>query len=292
MSTASSACASSTSASLGLGDWSFEPTVVAGLVGLVVVYAWLWRCGRLRHDDDTAPWGTSPRGRPAWFGLGVLCCLLALQSPIDTGGDRYLLTIHMVQHLLLMMVAPPLILLGLVGLRPLPAGTAPRVRQAWTRISRPWPAAALFTAVLLVWHLPALYNTTLTNDGLHIVEHLTFIAVGVVFWWPVVDPVRGPDTVPVAPMTKIAMLVVAGIPPTALGFIFVMGRSAFYSFYASAPRLWGLSPVSDQQFAGVVMLGAGNLIYFLAITVIFLRMFGSPEDDEAAVSAATSLSGR
>ena len=274
-------------ASLGLGDWSFEPTVSIGLAGLVAVYVWMWRRGHLRADDDSAPWATPARLRPAWFALGVLCGFIALQSPIDTGGDRYLLTLHMVQHLLLMMVAPPLVLLGIAGMRTPAPQVAPRLRALWTRATRPWPATITFSAVLLVWHLPALYNTTLTNDGLHIVEHLTFIGVGVIYWWPIVDPVRGAAVAAVAPMQKIAMLVVAGILPTAMGFIFVMGRTPYYSFYAAAPRLWGLGAVTDQQFAGVVMLGAGNLIYFVAITVIFLRMFGRPEDDEEAVAAAS-----
>ena len=221
------------------------------------------------------------------FSLGLLCALVALQSPIDTGGDRYLLSLHMVQHLLLMLVIPPLMLLGVAGMRPPRPSLAPRWRAAWRALTRPWAATIVFNVVLLVWHLPVLYNTTLTDDALHIVEHITFIGVGVVYWWPIIDPVRGPTSVTVTPLQKIAMLTVAGIPPTLLGFVFVMGRSAFYSFYADAPRLWGLTAVPDQQIAGVLMLGAGNLIYFVAITVIFLRMFRSPEEDEDVVAATS-----
>lgn len=220
------------------------------------------------------------------FALGLLVGLIALASPLDTGGDLYLLSLHMVQHLLLMMAAPPLLLLGLVGMRPPADGVAPRLRATWTALTRPWPATILFNAVLGVWHLPALYNTTLTNQPLHVVEHLTFIAVGLAFWWPIVDPIRGPATVPVAPFTKIAALVVAGVPATALGFVFAMAHDAFYDFYARAPRLWGVSAVTDQQWAGVIMLGLGNLIYFAAVSVIFLRLFVNPEQDEAEAERA------
>jgi cytochrome c oxidase assembly factor CtaG len=188
-----------------------------------------------------------------------------------------------VQHLMLMMVAPPLALLGIVGMRPLPAGWAPRLRAVWTRVTRPWPALIIFNVVLLVWHIPQLYNTTLTNGGLHVFEHLTFVLVGVIFWWPIVDPIRGLTTKPVGSFQKIVMLVLAGVPPTVLGFILAMSQHAFYSFYEAAPRLWGMSPTGDQAVAGVVMLGVGNLIYFVAVSVIFLRMFGDPAADEAEI---------
>jgi cytochrome c oxidase assembly factor CtaG len=159
-------------------------------------------------------------------------------------------------------------------------GVAPTARRLWTAITRPLPAAVIFNVVLLVWHIPALYDTTLRNEALHVLEHLTFIAVGVVLWWPVVDPIRGESTIPVSPFQKIAALGVSGVPPTILGFIFAMGSSAFYEFYARAPRLWGLSAVDDQQIAGVIMFGLGNLVYFAAISVIFWRLFENPADDE------------
>ncbi len=273
-------------ASLSLTDWNFEPTVVLGTVAVGCLYVDVWRRGLLRRDDDTTPWFGSATVRPWLFFAGLLSAFVALQSPIDTGGDLYLLSIHMVQHLILMMVAPPLALLGLVGARPLAAVHLPRVRGLWTWITRPWPATLLFNTVLLTWHIPQLYNTTLTNAPLHVVEHLTFIAVGAVFWWPIVDPVRGPDTKLVGPFHKIGMLVLGGVPPTVLGFILAMAQRPFYSFYEAAPRLWNMSPVGDQAAAGVIMLGVGNLIYFGAVSIVFLRLFHSPEEDDADAEMA------
>jgi cytochrome c oxidase assembly factor CtaG len=84
----------------------------------------------------------------------------------------------------------------------------------------PWVATVVFSTVLLVWHVPALYDATLTTEPIHVVEHLSFIAVGVIFWWPIVDPQRGARERPVSAFTKIAMLVASGIPPTILGLIF------------------------------------------------------------------------
>jgi len=273
-------------AHLGLLDWSFEPTVSIGVAGVGLGYAAAWRQRLLSSSDDTSPWLGAPRLRVLIFGVGLVSGWLALQSPIDTGGDRYLLFLHMLQHLVLMMVAPPLVLLGIVGARPPDENVAPRLRALWTALSRPWPAALLFNSVLLVWHLPALYNATLTDEPLHIVEHLTFVAAGVLFWWPIVDPLRRSSTVVVSPFQKMAMLVLAGVPPTVIGLVFALSSTAYYSFYTAAPRLWGLSAVSDQQIAGVMMFGAGNLIYFLAISIIFLRLFGRPEDDESGAEEA------
>ena len=274
-------------AHLGIGDWSWEPTVVVGLAALVAGYVLAWRRSLLTAEDDVSPWLRSAWMRPWFFGLGVAVGFIALLSPIDTGGDEYLFSLHMVQHLLLMMVAPPLCLLGIVGMRSPAGGPPPSLRRAWAIVVQPWVATVLFTAVLLVWHIPSLYDATLTTEPIHVVEHLSFIAVGVIFWWPVVDPLRGADEQRWVPaLTKIAILVASGIAPTVLGLIFTVAPHAFYDFYARAPRLWGLSPVVDQQLAGVIMFGVGNLIYFAAIVAVFWRMFGDPAHDEEQAQRA------
>lgn len=243
----------------------------------------------LRADDDVTPWLHSPRTRVWLFGAGVFVAMIALLSPIDRGGDEYLFSIHMLQHLLLMMVAPPLVLLGIAGMRQPPSQRFRFVRRVWWAITRPWTALVVFNVVMLVWHIPSLYNATLTTEPIHVVEHLSFIAAGVVFWWPIVDPVRGTSTRTVTPLTKIAALVISGIPPTVLGLIFALSPLAFYDFYIHAPRLWGISPVFDQQIGGVLMLGLGNIIYFVAIVIVFMRLLGDASRDED--EAAAHLSG-
>ena len=266
-------------AHLSLTEWSWEPTIIGGLAVLVALYVLAHRRGVLRPHDDLSPWLPGTHWRVASFVAGIVIAWIALQSPIDAGGDHYLFWLHMVQHLLLMMVAPPLALLGICGAHARPVGGR-WARRTWRVISAPWPAVAIFNGVLLIWHIPALYDATLTVDPLHVAEHLTFIAAGVLFWWPIVAPLGDERREPVGPFEKIAMLTVAGIPPTILGLIFSIARAPLYSFYANAPRLWGLSPVADQQIAGVVMFGAGNIIYFIAISAIFLRIFVDPDRDE------------
>ena len=270
---------------LGLGDWSFEPTVVCGLALAVVAYVLAWRRGVLSPGNDVTAWFKNGRVRPWYFAAGIVIVYLALQSPIDRGGDEYLFSLHMLQHLLLMMLAPPLVLLGIAGIQVPPVDRARVPRRVWWAITRPWPAVLLFNAVMLVWHIPALYDTTLTTEPIHVLEHVSFIAVGIVFWWPIVDPVRGPATHPVSPLTKIAAMAIGGIPPTVLGLIFALSPVAFYSFYVNAPRLWGISAVADQSYGGVLMLGLGNIVYFVAITIIFVRLLGEPARDEDQAAA-------
>lgn len=222
------------------------------------------------------------------FATGIGVAVIALQSPIDRAGDEYLFSMHMLQHLLLMMLAPPLVLLGIVGMRPLPELRLRLLRRSWWALTRPWVAVVVFNAVMLVWHIPALYDTTLTVEPVHILEHLSFIAAGILVWWAIVDPLRGPATNAVAPLEKIAVMVIAGIPPTVLGLIFALSPVAFYDFYVNAPRLWGIGVVADQQYGGVLMLGLGNIIYFVAITIIFVRLLGDAARDEEEAAALES----
>lgn len=274
--------------SLSWTDWSWDPSVLLGLVALVVLYVMAIRRGLLRADDDTTPWFRRAAWRPWLFGLGILSGVIALQSPVDRGGDVYLLSLHMVQHLFLMMIAPPLCLLGIAGMRSVPDAVAPRWRAVWTFVTRPWPATLIFNIVLLVWHNPVWYDATLTTEWIHILEHLTFIGVGVIFWWPIVDPLRRAGTRPVSPFAKMGMLGLAGVPPTVLGFLFCLLGTPAYEFYARAPRLWGLSAVQDQQVAGIIMFGLGNIVYFVAISIVFLRLLGNPADDEAEIERAAA----
>jgi putative membrane protein len=246
-------------ASLSLWTWSWDPTVVAGTLALAAAYLWL-----IRGRGGVTAW--SPLAR-VYFAGGLLALFLALESPIDVGGDHYLFSLHMLQHLLLAMIVPPLLLLGL-----------PEDWRAFDRIHvSPLAASIIFNLVLAVWHLPFLYEATLRNQPVHVLEHLTFLAAGVLFWWPILVPADRPHGL--SAMGKIAYLGFAGVPPTILGLAFILSPAVIYPFYAAAPRVTPLSPLDDQLVAGLVMFGLGNLIYFAAIWVIFFRL-----DDKQATA--------
>jgi putative membrane protein len=211
-----------------------------------------------------------------YFAGGLLALILALESPIDVGGDNYLFSLHMVQHLILAMIVPPLLLLGLP--------------PAWLVLERirvsPIVANIAFNLVLAIWHLPFLYEATLRNEPIHVAEHITFLLAGLLFWWPIMAPSARRRGLTV--IGKIAYLGFAGVPPTILGLAFILSRSVLYPFYAAAPRVTPLSALDDQLAAGLVMFGVGNLIYFLAIAIIFFSL----DDKDATAGDPAALAGR
>ena len=238
--------------------------MLAGTVALAAAYLWL-----IGRRGVVTEW--SPMAR-AYFAGGLLLLFLALESPIDVGGDHYLFSLHMLQHLLLAMVVPPLLLLGMP--------------DAWRVADRvhvsPLAASILFNLVLAVWHLPFLYEATLRNEPIHVLEHLTFLAAGLLFWWPIVVSSAARKAMSV--IGKIAYLGFAGVPPTILGLAFILSPSVLYPFYAAAPRVTPLSPLDDQLLAGLVMFGLGNIIYFVAIWIIFFSL-----DDKSATAGDATL---
>ena len=239
--------------------------MLAGTVALAAAYLWL-----IGRRGVVTEW--SPMAR-AYFAGGLLLLFLALESPIDVGGDHYLFSLHMLQHLLLAMVVPPLLLLGMP--------------DAWRLTDRvhvsPLAASIVFNLVLAIWHLPFLYEATLRNEPIHVLEHLTFLAAGLLFWWPIIVPSAARKAMSV--IGKIAYLGFAGVPPTILGLAFILSPSVLYPFYAAAPRVTPLSPLDDQLLAGLVMFGLGNIIYFIAIWIIFFSL----DDKGATAGDATTV---
>jgi putative membrane protein len=252
--------------------WPFDPTVYAGLLALFFGHAWLAR------DRDL------PRIASLYFGLGLLCIWLALETPIDVVSDHYLDSVHMLQHVLLGVVAPPLLLLGLNREM---AGVLARVPGVGA-ITGPVAAQVLSAVVMIGWHLPPLYDATLRSENVHVVEHLTFIAGGVLFWWPVVDATAAHGRWRLSPMGQLLYLFIGTFPQDAVALALQFSRTPFYEFYTHVPRLVpGLDPVTDQTTAGAILMLFGKSSYFVGAVVVFLRWFGAEfrADLEAAARA-------
>lgn len=256
--------------------WTFDPLTLAGLAVLFALYTrGLWRSrGR---SGDLFPWW-----RTTSFYVGWTALLLGAVSPVDgLSGDLFLM--HMVQHMLLMMVGPPLILVGapvvpvLRGLPKLlrddlaiPLLQMRRVRKALSFLASPLIAWLVFVFTIWVWHIPALYNEAIGNEALHFLQHAMFISAAVFFWWIAIDPV------PLKPRLSYALrllyLFLSTLQSTALAAIITLSEDVLYSYYESVPRLWGLSAAEDQMIAGLVMWIPGAGIYFTALTIIFFVM--------------------
>lgn len=240
--------------------WPFDPSVYAGLLALLLGYAWLAR-GR-----DVA------RVKVLSCVLGLLTIWVALETPIDVLSDEYLDSVHMLQHVLLGVVAPPLLLLGLDREM---AGVLVRVPGV-RALTEPVAAQVLSGLVMIVWHLPPLYDATLYSEPLHIAEHVTFIAGGLLFWWPVIGATAAHARWRLGPMGQLLYLFIGTFPQDAVALALQFSRTPFYEFYTHAPRILpGLDPVTDQTTAGGVLMLFGKSSYFVGAAVVFLRWFNA-----------------
>jgi putative membrane protein len=241
--------------------WPLDPTVYLGLVVLFLGHAWL--AGTVADAQ---------RKHSLYFGLGLLTLWVALETPLDTISDHYLDSAHMLQHVLLGFVAPPLMLLGL---SPQMVGRLVRVPGA-RFITEPVPAQVIAGLVMIVWHLPPLYDATLSSEDLHIVEHLTFITAGVVLYWPIIEATSAHARWRMSPGAKLLYMLVATLPQDGVALALLFSRVPFYDYYTHAPRLIGsLTPLIDQTIAGAVLMIVGKATLAVAAIAVFFRWFGS-----------------
>jgi cytochrome c oxidase assembly factor CtaG len=253
-----------------LTDWSWEPSVLIGLALLSAGYAYL--VGPFRERRDLGPPVT--RTQVTMFVLAMLTLVLALLSPLDGIGDTYLFSAHMVQHLMLASLFPPLFLAALPAWLVRPLFRRPGAAAFLGFFTMPAMALILFNANIYLWHLPALYDLTLRNEQIHVLEHLSFMAFGVLNWWPVLSPI--PEQRLAYPL-QVLYLFADGMLMMVLGILFTFAPTVFYPPYAAAPRLWGISPLSDQQLGGLIMWYPGNLPYGVFLVIAFYRWFEGEE---------------
>jgi len=241
-------------------SWPLDPTVYAGLVALFLGHAWL-----ARRVDDAQPRHTF------YFGLGLLTLWVALETPIDTISDQYLDSVHMLQHVLLGFVAPPLMLLGLSPRMAGVLSSFPFVRA----ITEPIAAQVIAAAVMIGWHVPALYDATLRSESLHVVEHLMFIGAGLVLYWPVLQATSVNARWRLSPGFKLLYLLAATLPQDGVALVLLFSREPFYEFYVHVPRLVpSLTALIDQTLAGAVLMVLGKATLTVAGLAVFFRWFG------------------
>ncbi len=250
-------------------SWTFDWTALLSVVVLVALYAAAWRRARRAERHRPSLW------RLALFAGGILTILVALVSPLDSLGDQ-MMVMHMVQHMLLLDVAPILLILGLtkVLLRPVTRRFQTVERRAGF-FAHPAFAVILYAGMLWLWHVPALYDKAQGNGFIHALEHTTFFLVGSLYWWHVLSPIRNRRRLaglgPVAYMASGKLLV--GLLGVALAF----APTVIYPFYAHQPSYWGLSPLEDQMMAGLVMALEQSIVMGIALVVLFVQMLNESE---------------
>jgi putative membrane protein len=260
--------------------WTFEPVTVA----LLAISGWMYGRG-LTRMWHAAGVGRGVRRLDAWaFGTGWVLLAIALLSPLHALG-AVLFSAHMVQHELLMTIATPLVVLG-KPLIPFVWALSPRWRRItghWAAsrvIATPWrvithPASAFFihAAAIWLWHLPSLYDSTVTSEIMHAAQHVSFIATALLFWWVVLwpSPARG------GALPSIGLLFGTLLHTGALGAALTLASRLIYSAYAATTGPWGLTPIEDQQVGGLIMWVPGGVAYVIGALALVVRLFQESE---------------
>jgi putative membrane protein len=246
-----------------VASWSLHPSVLIGTALFAALYIYGVTSWRRRH----APAEPVTSWQPLSFGLGLVILLVSLNGPIHDLSDYYLFSAHMLQHLLLTLVVPPLLLVGTPGwvLRPLFA--RPALLGLARMVTHPVVAGTLYSLTIIVWHLVPLYDLMMRNHEVHIATHLMFIVMATIMWWPVLSP--SPEVPRATPGVRMLYLFLVGIPMQAVAAPISLADSVLYTWYAEAPRTWGISALQDQQIGGLMMWVPGGLYLWGAIAIVF-----------------------
>ena len=279
-------------------SWSFEPTIVVGLAVAAGLYIRGWRKLRSRGRGGRIlkPWR-------AWcFGGGLATVAIALLSPIGT-FDSLFFFMHMIQHVLLIMIAAPLIWLGAPLLPTIWAFDRPNRRRIGRLFREGHPihrifhsltgagvALTVFIVVLFVWHYPPLYNAAQGRTLVHDLEHAMFFGSALLFWWPVVHPSGGRRRLPygagilyIFPAKRAGIVLGAGLSHS---------QTPYYSAYTELPRIWGISALADQQLAGLIMWVFGGLLFIIPLLALVIMMMREDEGHVWIPEAVRADAGR
>jgi putative membrane protein len=253
-------------------SWSWDPTVLVGVLALAVIYGMGWR--RARVSGTSHPPSV---GRLSLFALGLIAILAALVSPLDSLGDQ-LMVMHMVQHILLLDIAPILLILGLtkVLLRPVTRRVQAIERRAGF-VAHPAFAVLLYAGLLWLWHIPAMYDHAQGNGLVHILEHACFFSVGLLYWWHVLSPIR--SRYRFRGLGSVGYMTASKLLVGLLGVVLAFSPTVLYSFYAHKPHYWGLTPLEDQNLAGLVMALEQSIVMGIALVFLFVQMLTESERD-------------
>jgi putative membrane protein len=268
-------------------QWLSDPAVLAPLALLAGIYVWRFRQvrreaaargGTAAGRSGAASAGAGPLQAFAFAGA-MLALLAALVSPIDGLGEEYLFSAHMVQHVLLGDIAPLLLLLGLSRalMRPATRRLA-GIERRLGPFASPVTGIVLWLALMYLWHVPALYDAAAEHAGVHLLEHASFFAAGVALWWPLIQPV--PMRRRLTGLQPLAYIGAAKAGLAALGLYLAWSSTPLYPYYEQTPRIWGLSPIEDQNIGGVIMMVEQSFTLVLVMVALFVRMLAQSEEEE------------
>lgn len=270
--------------------WNFDPELILPVALLTGLYLRGLRVWRDRSRDH-------PRWRTACYLLGMALLLAAVETPLDALAEHHF-SAHMIQHELLMMFVAPLILLG-APTTPVLRGVPRVVRRrlvrpvarrreaafAWRALTHPLTALAAFTAILWAWHLaPGWYDAAVRDGLVHDAQHLSFALAGALIWWCVIDP--RPLRARLGYVGRMGFLVVASTPKSFLGALIVFAEEPLYGFWNDAPPILALTPLEDQELGGILMWVPSQMMFLLAVGLVFAVWARKSEERQRALDDA------
>jgi putative membrane protein len=255
-------------------EWLSDPAVLAPLALAAGIYVWRF----IHARREAGGRGAGPLQAAAFAG-SMVALLAALVSPIDGLGEHYLFSAHMVQHVLLGDIAPLLLLLALsrVIMRPATRRLT-RIERGLGPFASPITGIALWLALMYAWHIPALYDAAIEHAGVHLLEHLSFFVAGVALWWPLIQPV--PMRRRLTGLQPLGYIGAAKAGLAALGLYLAWSTTVLYPYYERTPRIWGLSPIEDQNVGGVIMMVEQSFTLVVVMVALFVRMLVQSEEEQ------------
>jgi putative membrane protein len=207
----------------------------------------------------------------------MLTLFVSLQGPIHELSDYYLLSGHMMQHLLITLIMPPLLLKGIPEWLMRSMLQSPPVLLVAKYLVSPYIAFALFNIVFAIWHVPMFYELALRDHPFHVLQHILLMVTAVITWWPVYSPT------PLLPRLSLPLqifyLFFQSIPMTVIGAVITFSGTLLYPWYAEAPRIINLSPSDDQQIGGLIMWIGGTSVILFVLTIRFFQWMEQDADD-------------
>ena len=257
-------------------SWSFSPVVLIALTGYGVVYGLRWRTAR----REGGPRAASGWRLAAWAG-GLTCLFIALVSPLDVLGEQ-MASFHMIQHLLVADIAAILLTLALTKhiLRPATRRIHWLERKAGP-FGHPAFGVIAYVGFMWLWHVPSFYDAALRSPSIHAVEHISFAAAGLLYWWHLLSPIR--SRLRLGGMGPVLYMASTKVLVGLLGIALAFAPELIYDGYGSTGTKLGLTPLDDLHVAGLLMALEQSLVMGVALVYLFVRMLDEADrEDERA----------
>ena len=254
-------------------DWSIHLDMIA----LVIVLAEAYRYAVVTLRPRVSDAGKVKRRQVLLFAGGLLALVVAGGTPLHNLSEQYLLSAHMLQHLIFTLVAAPLLVAGTPAWLWRYLFCSPRVLPVARFFTKPLVAFAIFNGLVLFTHLPPTVDLALRVSAFHFAVHVALVLSAMLMWWPVLSPLE--ELPPLSAPLQMGYLFLQSLLPSVMASFITFADRPVYPFYRNAPRLWDISPIADQQIAGGIMKLLGSIILWSVMTVVFFRWYNREQTE-------------